>query len=149
MIYGPGFTQSMSADFMATLSAFASYEGDEPSLAHLRGVLLATNDIENVVPVGEREAVTVTELNGCKWYPWKGVAINGPDDAPGYKNATPLPMFGPRAMNTFDLASLGFTDADLDDMACRLLGETWQPDRVGDSDQRRDMFDRVMTAACT
>jgi hypothetical protein len=138
----------MSADFMAMLPAFASYEGDEPSLAHLRGVLLATTDIENVIPVGEREAVTVTDQNGCRWYPWKGVAINGPDDALGYKNAPPLPTFGPRAMNTFDLALLGFTDADLDDMAHRLLGESWQPDRVGKSDQRRDVFDRVMKAGC-
>lgn len=149
MNYGPGFTQNMSAHFMATLPPFASYEGDEPSLAHLHGVLVATTDIENVVPVGEREAVTVTELNGCKWYPWKGVAINGPDDAIGYKNAPPLPTFGSRAMNTFDLALLGFTDADLDDMARRLLGESWKPDRVGKSDRRRMMFERVMRAACT
>ncbi len=140
-------TQNIDPAFLATLPKLASYEGDNPKLKALVGLFIPIEDVEKVVPVGERENVWVTDPDGTKWNPWKGVAINGDDDALGYQHAPPVPTFGPRAMSTADLAALGYSDSTLDEIAERLLGERWNPDRLGKSDLRRAMFDRVMVAA--
>lgn len=149
MKYGPNFVQHLDEQVLETLSPVARYVGHAVDLQHLRGIKIATRDVERLVYVGERENVEVEDLDGVPQCPWKHVYIveldqDGQPVVDGYVNAPPLPTFGPRAMSRADLASLGFTDAELDVLAREVLGERWQPDRPGLSDARRAMFDRVM-----
>lgn len=150
MKYGPTFVQSIGD--VSVLPRFCCYEGSAPDLQHLRGLVLETATVEELVYVGEREAIVVDMPDGHPYRPWMHVMIveldaNGHPVVDGWKNAEPIPTFGPRAMNTADLALLGFTDAKLGDLAKELLGEIYEPDRPGKSDVRRAMFDRVMAAA--
>lgn len=48
-------------------------------------------------------------------------------------------------MSAADLVAHGFTDADLAELARVTLNEEWVPDTNGPSDERRRMFDRIMT----
>ena len=156
MRYPDTFTQSIEPDAFDTLPKFCTYEGDAPDLAHLRGLLIPTRDVERLVYVGEREFIWVDDPNRghglpARWTPWKGVALterdaNGNVIVDGYVNAPPIPTFSDRAMSTAELAEMGMTDAALDRLSREHLGEPWEPDRPGLSDKRRDVFDRVMAA---
>ncbi len=150
--YPPNFSQSIHPRKLAELPPFATYEGTAPDLLHLRGLLIRTTDIESVVYVGEREQVWVERPDGSRWRPWAGVWITelGPDGEPVVRKAKhePLPVFGPRAMNTYDLQLEGWNDSELAKSA-KELGIDYEPDRVGKSDLRREVYDRVIDLLAT
>lgn len=148
MRYAPNFTQSLPLEQLAKLPRWATYEGDAEDLQHLVGLELETATVEQLVYVGERENIYVTdEVSGDRWQPWKGIYITELDGA-----GNPVaPVFheelvdrGANAMSMADLGALGLTDAALANMAKTELGEVYEPDRPGPSDVRRKIFDRVM-----
>lgn len=66
----PGFT-----------STTAVYRGRNPELAELRGKTIPLEDVEKLVPVGEREAVEVPDPKGGFFFPWKHASIVEYDEA--------------------------------------------------------------------
>lgn len=150
--YPPNFIQSIHPKRLAELPPFATYEGTAPDLLHLRGLLIKTTDIEKVVYVGEREQVWVEREDGSRWRPWAGVWITelGPDGKPVVREDKhePLPVHGPRAMNTLDLSLTGWNDDELM-KAAKKLGIDYTPERVGKSDLRREVYDRVVDLLAT
>ncbi len=151
MRYGPNFKQTMDPGSYKLLPKLATYDGDAPDLQHLRGVYMKTIDVEKLVYAGELEGVVVEDDEGVRWRPWKGVDVQELDDdgnpkVPTYDTNEPFKKFGPRAMNTNDLFALGWCDAMLTDYAKSLFDEVYERERVGKSDKRREMFDRVMAA---
>lgn len=148
---GPNFKQEMDPNSYAILPKLASYEGYAPDLQHLRGVYMKTVDVEKLVYVGELENVYVEEADGRRWQPWKGVNVielnsKGEIDQSNWNYDEPIVPAGPRAMATADLFALGWSDAMLEEQAKSLFNEKYEPDKVGKSDKRREMFDRVMAA---
>jgi len=134
---------------IAKLPPLAEYTGKNPVYVELLDKKIRTTDVEKLFPGEEWAAFLVEDDEGQQWYPWKGVTPEAYDEH-GARVVPPVlpPMvFGPDAMSTADLGGMGYTDAILDKMAQELLGETWKPDRVGPSDARRAMWDRVMAAA--
>lgn len=149
MKYPPNFVQDLSAEDLAALPRWCSYEGADPLLRHLKGLVLETARVQELVHVGERENIAVLHEDGGRSWPWRFVEVVelGPDGKPnvsGYTSADPIPKRGREAMSTADLASLGLTDAQLIELAKTELGEAYEPDRPGPSDLRRSIFDRVM-----
>lgn len=141
------FKQDMAPEDLAELSEFCTYEGKAGDLRHLLGLKIPTARVQDVVYVGERENIWCTRRDGSRWRPWHSMEITE-YDAHGNvvldPQRKPIPKFGPRAMSTASLGALGLTDEKLDALAKEHLGESWEPDRPGDSDKRREMFDRVM-----
>ena len=142
------FVQELYPEALAKLPKFCEYLGDEPSLRHLRGMLIETARVQEVIPAGDRDGIWVTEKNGDRWRPWIGVWITEVDHEgkpvpPSYE-IEPIVERGPNAMSTGDLAKMGMTDESLRAHAKEFLGEGWEPDRPGPSDKRRELFDRVM-----
>jgi hypothetical protein len=138
--------QSLGAEELASLPPLFTYEGRDPELSHLLGLLMPTARAEELVYVGERENIWVESYDGKRWQPWKNVWITE-YDAQGrviLPKHEPIPERGPDAMSTGDLAGLGMTDAALAELAMKYLQEEWAPDRPGPSDLRRALFDRVM-----
>ncbi len=150
MRYPHNYRQSMPPESLAALPPFCTYVGYAPDLQHLKGLVLETATVEQVVYIGERNNIQV-ELppDGAPTCPWKHVAIeeldgNGHVVVSGWTNAEPIPTFKPDAMSRADLGKLGWTDALLADKAKELFGEEYESDSPGLSDMRRTMFDRVM-----
>jgi hypothetical protein len=138
----------MPEEQLEQLPELATYVGFARDFQHLRGIYFKTADAEALVYIGERENIEVEFPNGDKHCPWRHVYAyqvdaNGDPIVPPHE---PIVERGPRAMSRADLASLGYTDARLAELARDLLGESWEPDRSGPSDARRAMFDRVMSA---
>lgn len=142
-------TQDLDAGELAELPSFCKYVGDDPALAHLRGLAIPTRDVQRLVYVGERENIWVDDGEKA-WRPWMGVDITERDDAGNVvvRNLAPEPLPKPakNPMNRAQLAAVGFTDATLGDAAQELLGETWDPPGPGDGDARRAMYERVLAA---
>ncbi len=141
--------QDLSDPDFAALPEFCEYIGDDPDLRYLRGQLIPTRRVQELVYVGEREAIVVTHADGTRAYPWKYAHIweEGPDGRPVY-NRTPLPpQTDEPKLACGDLAGYGMTDAILDSLARELLGVSWEPDRPGPSAARWRMLDAVMRKA--
>lgn len=147
MRYPDTFKQDIHPEDLKGLSEWCSYEGRAPDLQHLVGVLIPTVRVQDVVYVGERENIICTRKDGSRWRPWHAVEITEYDpegnEVLDPLPPNPIPVFGSRAMSTASLGALGLTDHKLDLLAQEVLGERWDPDRPGDSDRRREMFDRV------
>lgn len=148
MRYPANYKQSIDPQVLTTLPRFCRYAGSAPDLAHLRDLTLELATVEQVVYIGEREAIEVEMPDGTIERPWMHVAIqeldaNGKAVIPAFE---PIPKRGPNAMSTADLGLLGWTDASLADKSKELFGEEYEPDRPGPSDKRRALFDRVMKA---
>lgn len=143
--FGDDFVQDLPSEELEELPEFCTYEGDDDELAQLKGKLIPTTGVQELVYVGERENIWV-ERDGERWQPWRFVHIwrRGPDGELIIPKFEPLRPEQPGAMSTGDLASLGYSDADLDRLAKEHLGEEWEPDRPGPSMLRRELFDRLM-----
>lgn len=151
MRMGSNFKQDLDDDALSRLPEWCSYEGDDPSLTHLIGLVLPTKDVQRLVYVGERENIWVEQPSGLRERPWLNVWITEYDAegkvvTTGYGEGEggPLPVYGPNAMSRADLSAMGFTDSELADLVKEVLGEVYKPDRSGPSDVRRDFFDRAM-----
>lgn len=138
----------MPDEDVAKLPELAAYVGRAPDLQHLRGIYFKTADAETLVYIGERECIEVEYPNGDKHCPWRFILAYEVDATgdPVVPPHEPIVERGPRAMSRAQLASLGYTDARLAELAHDLVGESWEPDRPGPSDARRAIFDRVMAA---
>jgi hypothetical protein len=143
------FSQSLSPETFDTLPKFCTWEGHEPELQHLKGLLIPTREVERVVPVGARENIWVVMPDGGRERPWLNCWVteydaNGKEvirEAPSTKRRTR--KVGPRAMGTAELGALGMTDHDLDQLSREVLGKPWEADSLGLSDLRRERFDEV------
>ena len=134
------------------------YKGKDPELIHLRGKRLLTATVQDIIFVGEREYILVTDSTGLAWYPWRYMFNHdiGPDGKPdhsGWQRAREaLPPANPewsdpRALDTADLAGMNMTDYQLEQMAEKFLGiKDWSAERQGKSMRRREMFEKVMAA---
>lgn len=139
--------QSLEPAEIAKLPSFAKYLGNDPALAHLRGLAIPTRDVERLVYIGERENVWVDDGKGNSWQPWKGAWITTYDDDGNLVwHHEPLPKPQKNPMGRDDLAAVGMTDASLDAASQELLGERWKPRGTAASDARRAMYERVLRA---
>ncbi len=150
MKYGPQFSQHLDASDLAGVSKTCTYEGDAPDLAHLRGLILETATVEDLVYVGERENIWAELKDGHRVRPWMGCYISEKDAAgnevvTGYAEGkkTERTPVGPDAMTRAELNGLGFTENELIDLVKEYLGETYVPDGRDPSDLRRHFFNRV------
>jgi hypothetical protein len=146
--YPANYAQDLDAETLKRLPKFATYEGDAPDLKHLRGLVLETATVEQLVYPGERDNVFVEDEDGTRHRPWRFVEIVELDanGSPVIPPVEPIPERGPDAMSSGDLGALGMTDQDLIDLAKSELGEVYEPDRPGPSDLRRSIYNRVMAA---
>ncbi len=107
------YTQDLPPEAIAKLPKFCEYLGEDPELAHLRGMLIETARVQEVIPAGEREGIWVTEKNGDRWKPWAGVWITEVDHegkpVPPRYEIEPIGERGPNAISTADLARYGGT----------------------------------------
>ena len=148
MKYGPQFSQHLSPDDLSGVSKACTYEGDAPDLKHLRGLILETATVEELVYVGERENIWATMADGTRVRPWMGCYISEKDAAGNevinlQKNPWPAASVGPDAMTKAQLGSFGYTENELIDLVKEHLGETYVPDGKDPSDLRRHFFNRV------
>lgn len=139
----------MPEEDFASLPKMCSYEGSAHDLAHLRGLLIPTREVEKLVYVGERENIYVDDAELGRMRPWMHVAIIELDDAgnpitTGWTNAPPIGPQDPRAYSTAHIASLGMTDEELVRLAKEHLNEDYEPDGPGPSMKRREVYDRVL-----
>jgi hypothetical protein len=142
------FSQSLSPDKFDTLPEFCTWEGNEPALQHLKGLLIPTREVERVVPVGARENIWVVMPDGSRERPWLNCWVteydeNGDVVVENYAKDRRIATRGPRAMGTAELGALGMTDHDLDQLSREVLGKPWEPDSLALSDLRRERFDEV------
>ncbi len=149
--YPERFKQDMDRVFLAQLSRYCTYEGHAPDLQHLKGLLIETARVEDVVYVGERDNIACRKPDGTPFYPWRSIEISEYDEFGkivhrGNYNE-PIVYAGKGAMDRADLGALGFTDQWLSDQAKELLGETYEPQASGPSQLRRAVFNRVMKKA--
>lgn len=152
MLYGPNFTQTMPLESYELFGDWARYFGEEPSLQHLKNVLIPTRQVERLIPVGERECVEVEHLEtGDLCAPWRGVYIIEHDEHGNPRLPEPS---GERVREITDyskhmtralLAEKGYTDAELEALGRELLGEEYGEGNPGTA-RRREFYDRVTGA---
>ena len=141
MRYPDRFKQDLPEEWYAELPKFCRYEGDAEDLIYLRGLLIPTKEVERLVYVGERENIYVYMQDG-RARPWMSVAIVDIEDtlAPSVE---PLPSAVHRGLGRYELAELGFTEAELvalaHDVGVRVPASTLLNDA-----ERRRVFDAVM-----
>lgn len=139
------FQQKMDETAYDVLPKFATYEGAEPSLAAFLGVWIPTHEVEMRIPIGERENVAVYPDEGGHSYPWRYVDICSLDaDGEPMTNVEPLPDDAGEGYAIGDINRLGYTEAQLVEMARDLLGEVYEPQRPGPSLVREAVFKRVL-----
>ena len=102
--------------------------------------------MQELVYVGERENIVVQLPNSALLRPWLGVWIYEVDESgnPKIPPIEPIVEQTEPTMSTADLASIGYTDADLDALSRDVLGAPWEPDRPGPSAARKRVYDAVM-----
>lgn len=148
MKYGPQFSQHLDAHDLSGVSKTCTYEGDAPDLQHLRGLVLETATVEQLVYVGERENIWAETRDGHRIRPWMGCYISE-KDAQGnevlnlQKSPWRAVKVGPNAMTRAELNGLGFTENELVGLVKKYLGERYVPDGNDPSDLRRHFFNRV------
>ena len=145
--YPSNFRQDMDREWRERLPARCTYEGHAPDLQHLRGLILDTARVTDLVYVGERDNIAVLRPDGSHEYPWRGVAIVEYDAqgkiVHGDRYNDPIVYAGKGAMDRADLGALGYTDQWLVDAVRDELGETYTPEKPGPSQLRREFFNRV------
>lgn len=146
---GENYRQALDETTLEELPEFCEYVGPDTELAYLRGKLIPTKRVQELVYVGERENIVVTLADGTRAYPWRNACIwqEGPDGLPVW-DSTPLPPETDEPkLSCGDLAGYGLTDAALDSLARELLGVGWTPDRAGPSAARKRMLDAIFAKA--
>lgn len=146
MRYPETFRQELIDQDFDGLPEFCEYIGNADDLKYLRGKLIPTRRVQELVYVGERENIVVQLPNGALLRPWDGVWIYEVDENGNPKIPPIEPIVEPTepTMSTADLASIGYTDADLDKLSRDVLGAPWEPDRPGPSVARKRVYDAVM-----